>query len=83
MSDNIERWRKEEPPWFKIEMIDDEFLPIDVFASEGGFKRRRESVDAIIPMSGRSVTFRDTKVHPAADKYDVYVDNDKDNDDEY
>ena len=44
VADNIERWMAEGEDWFKIEMIDDKFLPKDVFEGVGGVKRKRNSV---------------------------------------
>jgi len=43
VSENIEIWKSEKPDWFHIEMIDEKFLPRDVFDAEGGKKRRRRS----------------------------------------
>jgi len=44
VAENIDQWRRDQPDWFKIEMIPDEFLPKDVLEAEGGAKRRRSSV---------------------------------------
>ena len=44
---NIDRWNRERPDWFNIEMIPDELLPKDVFESEGGARRRRSSVSFV------------------------------------
>ena len=41
---NIDKWRRDLPDWFNIEIIPDEFLPKYVFEEEGGAKRRRSSV---------------------------------------
>ena len=41
---NIERWKREKPTWFNVELIPDEFLPAEVLAAEGGAMRRRSSV---------------------------------------
>ena len=41
---NIHQWRRDQPDWFKIEMIPDEYLPKEIFEAEGGAKRRRSSV---------------------------------------
>ena len=44
VAENIDQWRRENPDWFNIEKIPDEFLPKDVLQSVGGAKRRRISV---------------------------------------
>ena len=36
-----DRWRREEPAWFRVDKIGDEFLPSDVFEAVGGAGRRR------------------------------------------
>ena len=36
---NIDRWQIELPNWYKIEMIPDELLPLDVYEAEGGMNR--------------------------------------------
>ena len=38
---NIVRWKEERKPWFHVELITDELLPIDAFEAEGGFDRKR------------------------------------------
>jgi len=43
ISNNIDRWKEQQPDWFKIEMIPDDFLPKVVVEAEGGAKRRRSS----------------------------------------
>jgi len=43
VAENIDQWRRENPDWFNIEKIPDEFLPKDVFQSVGAAKRRRSS----------------------------------------
>ena len=40
---NIDRWRLEAPEWFIVELVPDEFLPVEVFEAEGGERRRRKS----------------------------------------
>ena len=40
---NVDRWREENPEWFDIERIPDEFLPPRVVVAEGGASRRRRS----------------------------------------
>jgi len=44
VAENIDQWRRNQPDWFNIEMIPDEYLPKEVFEAEGGAKRRRSSV---------------------------------------
>jgi len=44
VAEKIDEWRRIEPDWFNIELIPDEFLPLNVFGTEGGFDRRRSSV---------------------------------------
>ena len=40
---NIDQWRDENPDWFDIKQIPDEFLPAAVVVEEGGACRRRRS----------------------------------------
>ena len=49
---NIGGWRRDKPEWFKVEMIPDEFLPVEVYVAEGGAKRRRRSSVSIREMVG-------------------------------
>jgi len=44
VANNIETWRAEEPEFFDITKIPDEFLPTEDFEAEGGHARRRSSV---------------------------------------
>jgi len=62
VAENIDKWKRERPDWFKIDMIPDELLPKDVFEAEGGAKRRRSSVSLreIVGWKETSVG----KVHP-------------------
>jgi len=64
VAENIDQWRRDQPNWFKIEMIPDEFLPKDVLEAEGGAKRRRSSVSLreIVGLREASVG----RVHPQA-----------------
>ena len=43
LAEKIVEWKREEPDWFKIEIIPDEFLTANVLEAEGGAKRRRSS----------------------------------------
>ena len=40
---NVDRWREENPDWFDVQRIPDEFLPPRVIVAEGGASRRRRS----------------------------------------
>jgi len=44
VENNIERWIAQHPVWFNVSMVDDEFLPSDVFEAAGGARRRRSSI---------------------------------------
>ena len=43
VAENIDQWRRDQPDWFKIEMIPDFLLPENVFEIEGGSARKRSS----------------------------------------
>jgi len=43
VAENVDKWRRDKPEWFKIELIPDEFLPKEIFEEEGGARRRRSS----------------------------------------
>ena len=64
VANNIDQWKVDNPDWFKIELIPDEFLPQAVIEAEGGTnrKRRRNSISLreIVGLEER----KDTKVHP-------------------
>jgi len=64
VAENIDQWRRDQPNWFKIEMIPDELLPKNVLEAEGGAKRRRSSVSLreIVGLREASVG----RVHPQA-----------------
>jgi len=64
VGENINQWRRENPDWFNIGLIPDDFLPKYVFESEGGAKRRRSSVSLreIVGLREASVG----RVHPQA-----------------
>ena len=69
IKENIQQWRDESPAWFNVEMIPDEFLPVEIYEAEGGARRRRSSVGVsvreIMGLGDRQgVT--STKVHPEA-----------------
>jgi len=41
VANNIDDWIIEKPAWFRIEKIEDEFLPVAVYEAEGGAERER------------------------------------------
>jgi len=41
IKENIERWRSENPSWFQVDLIPDDFLPVDVLEAEGGARRKK------------------------------------------
>ena len=43
LKENIDRFILEQPEWWKIEMVGDEFLPQEAIEAEGGARRRRRS----------------------------------------
>ena len=49
---NIDRWRLEAPEWFVVELVPDEFLPVEVYEAEGGERRRRHSSVSLREMVG-------------------------------
>ena len=44
LRENIDRFQLEQPEWWKIEMVGDEFLPNEAIEAEGGAHRRRSSI---------------------------------------
>ena len=44
LSENIDRFQLEQPEWWKIDMVGDEFLPNEAIEAEGGAHRRRSSI---------------------------------------
>ena len=62
VKENIERWRSEKPSWFQVDLIPNEFLPVDVLEAEGGARRRRSRISfrEIIGLNGVD----DNRVHP-------------------
>ena len=49
---NVVRWQQEKPEWFKIEMIPDDFLPMEVLAAEGGAARKSSVVVSVRELVG-------------------------------
>jgi len=49
---NIDRWRLEAPEWFVVELIPDEFLPVEVYEAEGGEGRKRRNSVSMRQMVG-------------------------------
>jgi len=47
LRENIDRFQLEQPEWWKIEMVGDEFLPQEAIEAEGGTGRRRSSVHSV------------------------------------
>ena len=45
VANNIDDWIAEKPTWFRIEKIDDEFLPVAVYEAEGGIKRKKHVIE--------------------------------------
>ena len=68
IKENIQQWRDETPAWFKVEVIPDEFLPVEIYEAEGGARRRRSSVgiNSVREMIGLGARaeMSSTKVHP-------------------
>jgi len=66
VKENIERWRSETPSWFHVDLIPDDFPPVDVLEAEGGARRRRRSSISVRDIIGltRDVGVDDNRVHP-------------------
>jgi len=64
VAENIDQWRRNQPDWFNIEMITDEYLPKDIFEAEGGAKRRRSSMSLRETVGLREASVG--RVHPQA-----------------
>ena len=47
LRENIAKFILEQPEWWKIEMVGDEFLPHEAIEAEGGARRRRSSVYSV------------------------------------
>ena len=66
VANNIDYWKEDNPSWFNIEFIPDEFFPKAVIEAEGGAsrKRRRSSVSLreIVGLEERTADIR--RVHP-------------------
>ena len=52
LRENIARFNLEQPEWWKIEMVGDEFLSQFVIEAEGGLRRRRNSVQSVREILG-------------------------------
>ena len=52
LRENIDRFQLEQPEWWKIEMVGDEFLPAQAIEAEGGARRRRRSVHSVREILG-------------------------------
>ena len=44
---DIDRFQLEQPEWWKIDLVGDEFLPSLAIEAEGGARRRRSSVHSL------------------------------------
>jgi len=64
VAENIDKWKRENPDWFNIELIPDDLLPKDVFEAEGGARRRRSSVSLREMIGLREASVG--RVHPQA-----------------
>ena len=64
VAENIDRWKREKPDFFNIELIPDELLPVEVLRAEGGAKRRGSSVSIRELVGGRAIE-NERRVHPA------------------
>ena len=54
LRENIARFQLEQPEWWNIDMVGDEFLPQEAIEAEGGAKRRRRSsVHSVREILGR------------------------------
>ena len=47
LRENIDRFNLEQPEWWEIDMVLDEFLPAQAIEAEGGVRRRRSSVHSV------------------------------------
>jgi len=52
LRENIARSQLEQPEWWKIELVPDEFLPAQAIEAEGGARRRRSSVNSVREILG-------------------------------
>ena len=52
LRENIAKFILEQPEWWKIEMVGDEFLPQFAIEAEGGLRRRRNSVQSVREILG-------------------------------
>jgi len=52
LSENIDRFQLEQPEWWRIDMVGDEFLPRLAIEAEGGARRRRSSVQSVREILG-------------------------------
>jgi len=64
VEDNIDEWRRDQPDWFKIEMMPDEFLSKNLIEAVGGAKRRRSIVSMREMVGLREASVG--RVHPQA-----------------
>jgi len=70
VKENIEKWRSENPSWFQVDLIPDEFLPVDVIEAEGGARRRRSvlSLREAVGLPPPLIENNNNQVQPAAEQ---------------
>jgi len=74
IAEHVNEWRMEEPDWFKIEMIPDEFLPGRVVEEVGGAMRRRRTV-TVREIVGLERSIKEKRVVPIGEKRGSIDDN--------
>ena len=52
LRENIDRFNLEQPEWWRIDLVGDEFLPQQAIEAEGGARRRRSSVHSVREIIG-------------------------------
>jgi len=69
VAQNVDVWRRDEPEWFNIELIPDEFLPMEIFEEEGGARRRRSSasMSSILGLEISSTRKESSRILPAVE----------------
>ena len=73
VKENIEKWRSENPSWFQVDLIPDDFLPVDVFEAEGGARRRRSvlSLREAVGLPPAIIESNNDQVHPAEEQAEM------------
>jgi len=69
VAENINEWRRENPDWFDMELIPDEFLPKEIFEEEGGARRRRSSasMSSILGLEFSSTRKESSRILPVVE----------------